>query len=236
MPSASKGLDVNDLFEAPGMTDSLKQRLQAADANGDGVISASEMIDVLQSEADAIRDNKMMKRMLIALGIACLLIIAAVVGLTYAVVEMSKDTSVQGGVLSSKDGLQPLGTAMVQETSPLADLYKASSPAELESITHVTVPFGAGSAILRVQNIYLVPGQSVRLDTADESVSVVVTADRVQVLGDETSPTGMRKLMQGESSHCTRTTTSGGGSSGSALGTGGGGAVTSQWGSNTGGG
>lgn len=115
-------------------------------------------------------------------------------------------------------------------------LYKASSPAELESITHVTVPFGAGSAILRVQNIYLVPGQSVRLDTADESVSVVVTADRVQVLGDETSPTGMRKLMQGESSHCTRTTTSGGGSSGSALGTGGGGAVTSQWGSNTGGG
>jgi len=236
MPSASKGLDVNDLFEAPGMTDSLKQRLQAADANGDGVISASEMIDVIQSEATAIRDNKMMKRALIALSVACLLIIAAVVGLTYAVVEMSKDTSVQGGVLSSKDGLQPLGTAMVQETSPLADLYKASSPAELESITHVTVPFGAGSAILRVQNIYLVPGQSVRLDTADESVSVVVTADRVQVLGDETSPTGMRKLMQGESSNCTRTTTSGGGSSGSALGTGGGGAVTSQWGSNTGGG
>jgi hypothetical protein len=228
MPSASKGLDVNSILDAPGMTSTLKQRLQAADANGDGVISASEMIDVIQSEANAIRDNKMMKRALIALSVACLLIIAAVVGLTYAVVEMSKDTSVQGGVLSSKDGLQPLGTAMVQETSPLADLYKASSPAELESITQVSVPFGAGSAILRVQNMYLVPGQSVRLDTADESVSVVVTADGVRVLGDETSPTGMRKLMQMDSSNCTRTTTSGRGESGSAIGDGSGGAVQPQ--------
>ena len=199
---APEGLDVAGLLAAPGLTSTLRDRLQAADANGDGVINASEMIDVLQSEADAIRDNKMMKRMLIALGIACLLIIAAVVGLTYAVVEMSKDTSVQNNVLVSKDG-QPLSTATLQKRVKLADLYKAGSPSELDWLTHVTVPFGEGEAVLKIQNMYLVPGQSVRFDTAAEGVSVEVTAEGVTVSGDEQAPGGRRRLMQTDSGCCT---------------------------------
>ena len=193
---APEGLEVAALLAAPGLSSTLADRLQAADANGDGVISASEMIDVFQSEADAIRDNKMMKRALIALGVACLLIIAAVVGLTYAVVEMSKDTGVENNVLVSKDGLQPLSTATLQKRVKLADLYKAGSPSELDWLTHVTVPFGEGEAVLKIQNAYLVPGQSVRFDTAAEGVSVEVTADGVTVSGDEQAPGGRRRLMQ----------------------------------------
>ena len=160
MTSAAKGLNVADLLEAPGLTSSLRDRLQAADANGDGVISASEMIDVIQSEITATRDRKMMQRVLIALGVACLLIIAAVVGLTYAVVEMSKDTSVQNNVLVGKDGLQPLSTATLRKRAQLADLYKAESPYGLDLLTHVTVPFGKGEAVLKIQNVYLVPGRA----------------------------------------------------------------------------
>ena len=196
MTSAAKGLNVADLLEAPGLTSSLRDRLQAADANGDGVISASEMIDVIQSEITATRDRKVMQRVLIALGVACLLIIAAVVGLTYAVVEMSKDTSVQNNVLVGKDGLQPLSTATLQKTVQLADLYKASSPSELDWLTHVTVPFGKGEAVLKIQNVYLVPGERARFDTAAENVSVEVTADGVTVSGDEQAPGGRRRLMQ----------------------------------------
>ena len=196
---APGGLDVTALLAAPGLSSTLGDRLQAADANGDGVISASEMLDVFQSESDAIRDNKMMKRALIALGVACLLIIAAVVGLTYAVVEMSKDTGVENNVLVSKDGLQPLSTATLQKRVQLADLYKAGSPSELDWLTHVTVPFGEGEAVLKIQNAYLVPGQSVRFDTAAEGVSVEVTADGVTVSGDEQAPGGRRRLMQEDS-------------------------------------
>ena len=196
MTSAAKGLNVADLLEAPGLTSSLRDRLQAADANGDGVISASEMIDVIQSEITATRDRKVMQRVLIALGVACLLIIAAVVGLTYAVVEMSKDTSVENNVLVGKDGLQPLSTATLQKTVQLADLYKASSPSELDWLTHVTVPFGKGEAVLKIQNVYLVPGERARFDTAAENVSVEVTADGVSVSGDEQAPGGRRRLMQ----------------------------------------
>ena len=196
MTSAAKGLNVADLLEAPGLASSLRDRLQAADANGDGVISASEMIDVIQSEITATRDRKVMQRVLIALGVACLLIIAAVVGLTYAVVEMSKDTSVENNVLVGKDGLQPLSTATLQKTVQLAPLYKASSPSELDWLTHVTVPFGKGEAVLKIQNVYLVPGERARFDTAAKNVSVEVTADGVTVSGDEQAPGGRRRLMQ----------------------------------------
>ena len=45
--ASEKGLNVADLLEAPGLTSTLRERLQAADANGDGIISASEMMDVM---------------------------------------------------------------------------------------------------------------------------------------------------------------------------------------------
>lgn len=195
MASGEKGINVADLLETPGLTSTLRERLQAADANGDGIISAGEMMDVIQSEITATRDKKLMGRVLVALGIACLLIIAAVVGLTYAVVEMSKDTSVDGNVLVSKDGLQPLGTAALQERTPLAGLYNVSSPSELDWLTHVTVPFGEGEAVLKIQNVYLVPGERVRFDTASENVSVVVTAEGVTVSGDDQVVGGRRRLM-----------------------------------------
>jgi len=195
MASGEKGINVADLLEAPGLTSTLRERLQAADANGDGIISAGEMMDVIQSEITATRDKKLMGRVLVALGIACLLIIAAVVGLTYAVVEMSKDTSVQNNVLVSKDGLQPLSTATLQKRVKLADLYKAGSPSELDWLTHVTVPFGEGEAVLKIQNVYLVPGERVRFDTASENVSVVVTAEGVEVSGDDQVSGGRRRLM-----------------------------------------
>jgi surface protein len=194
--ASEKGLHVADLLGAPGLTSTLRERLQAADADGDGFISASEMMDVMQREITATRDRKMMVRVLAALSVACVLIIAAVVGLTYAVVEMSKDTSVENNVLVGKDGLQPLSTATLQQTTPLRDLYQASGPSELQGLTHLTVPFGNGTGIFRIQDVFLVPGQRVRFDTAAEGVSVEVTAEGVTVSGDEQAPGGRRRLME----------------------------------------
>ena len=194
--ASETGLHVADLLEAPGLTSTLRERLQAADANGDGIISASEMMDVMQREITATRDRKMMVRVLAALSVACVLIIAAVVGLTYGVVQMSKDTSVENNVLVGKDGLQPLSTATPQQTTPLRDLYQASGPSELQGLTHLTVPFGNGTGIFRIQDVFLVPGQRVRFDTAAEGVSVEVTAEGVTVSGDEQAPGGRRRLMQ----------------------------------------
>ncbi len=104
-------------------------------------------------------------------------------------------------VLVGKDGLQPLSTATLQQTTPLRDLYQASGPsdeAKLQGLTHLTVPFGNGTGIFRIQDVSLVPGQRVRFDTAAEGVSVEVTAEGVTVSGDEQAPGGRRRLMQSE--------------------------------------
>ncbi len=37
--ATEKGLVLADLLEVPGLTSTLRERLQAADANGDGIIS-----------------------------------------------------------------------------------------------------------------------------------------------------------------------------------------------------
>ena len=60
----------------------------------------------------------------------------------------------------------------------------------------MTVPFGKGEAVLKIQNVYLVPGERARFDTAAKNVSVEVTADGVTVSGDEQAPGGRRRLMQ----------------------------------------
>jgi hypothetical protein len=83
--------------------------------------------------------------------------------------------------------LQPLSTATLQQTTPLRDLYKATSPSEVDWLTHVTVPFDDGKAILKIQNVYLVPGERVRFDTSSQDVSVVVTADGVTLSGQKSS-------------------------------------------------
>jgi hypothetical protein len=51
--------------------------------------------------------------------------------------------------------------------------------------------------VLKIQNAYLVPGQSVRFDTAAEGVSVEVTAGGVTVTGDETNSTAARRRLMG---------------------------------------
>ena len=73
---------------------------------------------------------------------------------------------------------------------------KGADEAKLQGLTHLTVPFGNGTGIFRIQDVFLVPGQRVRFDTAAEGVSVEVTAEGVTVSGDEQAPGGRRRLMQ----------------------------------------
>lgn len=195
--TVATGLDVARLLKSEKLSADMRANLQRADVDNDGVIDVEELLSILESESALRRERKLLRRIVIALGVACVLIVAAVVGLTYAVVHLSKDTSVQNDVLVSKDGLQPLGTASLQETVPLADLYKATSASDLDWLTHVTVPLDDGEAVLPIQGVFLVPGERARLDTASPDVSVEVTADGVTVIGDGKNSTAARRRLMG---------------------------------------
>jgi hypothetical protein len=97
----------------------------------------------------------------------CLLMLAANAGLTYAVVAMSKETSVQtSGVMTNKDGSTVIGTAAAAETADL--LYAYHTPAE-QSAALLTLKSllissdnstGNGTiAAYQVLSSHLVPGQ-----------------------------------------------------------------------------
>jgi hypothetical protein len=88
----------------------VKQRLIAADSDSDGRISRKDILKMLHSEMGA---KKKLRRGLIvggALLLFCLLMLAANAALTFAVVSLSKETSVQSsGVMTTKDGSAVVG-------------------------------------------------------------------------------------------------------------------------------
>jgi hypothetical protein len=76
--------------------------LRQLDKNGDGQLDLDEVCDAIDEIIRKEKTEKTLKWLLAGMAIFALLTIAATVGLTYAVVVMSKDTHVDGSVLQSK--------------------------------------------------------------------------------------------------------------------------------------
>ena len=195
--AAHNGINISLLLKAASLTPTLKARFSAADVNGDGILSADELINVFESEIKARRDRMLFQRLLIALGAACILIVAAVVGLTYGVVSMSKDTTVDGALFVNKESNVPLATSNLQYHASLPELYKEESAIMLQSLEQVVVPFGDDGtmAVLRVAGIKLKPGVMVEIDTFQDDVSIIVNETGVIVLGAPPSAGGKRRLL-----------------------------------------
>ena len=79
------------------------QKLLSMDKNGDGEISLDELTQAIDEIVKTEKKNRLLKWLAIALAVFCVLTVAATVGLVVAVVQLSKDTSVSGNVLVSKD-------------------------------------------------------------------------------------------------------------------------------------
>jgi hypothetical protein len=129
------GVNVKALLATPGVSDGLAARVTAADADGSGVLSLAELVSVFRSEEDAVKDKRMMRRCgavskptpTLAPAGCCNLNPrrcpqdrhrdrgagggAAMTGLTWAVVALSKDSKVgDSGVMVVKGGDVPVST------------------------------------------------------------------------------------------------------------------------------
>jgi hypothetical protein len=106
-----------------------------------------------------------------------LLTIAAIVGLTYAVVDLSKDTSVSNNVLVSRDGDNTLATAKVLESVPLGALVNAN-PQQLVDLGSVILPMDNSNVtqILHISDLELNPGVSLTL-TSPSGKTVIIFPD-----------------------------------------------------------
>ena len=197
-PKEAMGVDVRSILKSQSLSQSLREQITKADVDGDGIVNVDELLKVLETERMLRRERTLLIRIVIALAVACVLIIAAVVGLTYAVVHLSKDTDVQNNVLVSKGTSDAISTASMQATHPLKDLYKVQSMSELEGLNRLTIPYGDGISIFAIQDIHLVPGESIRFGTTSENVSITVSESGISISGDENNSTASRRRLMSD--------------------------------------
>ncbi len=134
-----------------------------------------EVLAVMRSEIDMARDRRMLRRLAAVLAAGLILTIAAVAGLTFAVVALSKDTASSGGALVDKVTGSPLATSTVMFSMPLPDAWQATGAAmrAVHNATSLTIEEGDGSSTTyQVATVRLVPNVSATFITTDNTTFV----------------------------------------------------------------
>lgn len=153
-----------------GMSDSVQAALKEFDANGDGNIDSQELIRAAALYRNSKRTNSLLRKGIIGLSIGFLALVGAVGGLTYGIVEASKDTVIEGRTLFTKSH-EPLATNTNEVSVPLGAL--AFLPDEVASkVKEVSFKSEDGetthhSAVL---GLLVSPSSRVTIKTATEDV------------------------------------------------------------------
>jgi hypothetical protein len=92
------GLRIADLGEAEAVQDALK----AFDVDGDGTIDAQELVRAAELYQNSKKTNSLLRKGIIGLTFGFIALAGVVGGLTYGIVETSKDTVIEGRALVTK--------------------------------------------------------------------------------------------------------------------------------------
>lgn len=135
-----------------------EERLKEMDKNGDGQLSIEEIADFLDDVVRKEKTARTMKWVIISLTAFSLLTIASIVGLTYAIVSLTKDTQVTNDVYVSKDSGAPLQTAVhltPQNSSALSSsLSSSTNPSlDLAKLTSIKIPSFGGDEVFTIYKI-----------------------------------------------------------------------------------
>jgi len=191
---------IETTFEGKPHLKRYASRLQAIDKDQNGEVDLAELCEVLEELETSQRNRRLLKWVAIVTALFSLLTIAAIVGLTYAVVDLSKDTSVSNNVLVSRDGGNTLATAKVLESVPLGALVNAS-PQQLVDLGSVILPMDNSNVtqILHISDLELNPGVSLTL-TSPSGKTVIIFPDGSISDVNATAPEGggsRRRLLFG---------------------------------------
>ena len=192
-------LPIKQFLASEDVTPSLAKRIQAADVNGDGHLSISEVMAVLTSEAKAIKDKKLLTRIVIALMVAILILVATICGTTYAIVSLTKEVNDDNGMLVSKNTGQPMSTGLVTAETNLTNLWQLTDPAALYTVQHIFIPDSEGITLHGVSSARLIPNTSVTIKTFDGEVFFIDPSGVYNATHDATDNLegGGRRRLQG---------------------------------------
>lgn len=177
---------VQAILDSELASPTLAKRAKELDLDGDGTISIGEFLQAMRAEQNMVAEKRLLVRILIAVGVGLLLTIAAVVGLTYAVVELSKDTQVRDGkILEGKSSKKILGTATVVEKFPMRELLeKNMTLTDFLALEAVGIGIEAEHMrYYRVSSLEHYPGQNLTVHTFQPDINIIITREGVDLGG-----------------------------------------------------
>jgi hypothetical protein len=200
------GLRVDDVLrslESSPVPQSLCERVREADANKDGILSVGEFVQLVLSEQQAVSQRRLFRRLLWVLGVGSLLLIAALVGCVYGIVDLTRQVDDNDRVLSSRATGEAMATGQVltlsSNLSSLVGDQSTSIGAALQMDRVVVPEEDGGFSVQRVTGVRVSPSDGAVLSLASgESVSVGVdgTLSVIQPSGNSNSSTPGRRLLQ----------------------------------------
>lgn len=173
----------------------------------DGQLDLDEVCDAIEKIIRKEKTERTLKWLLAALAVFSLLTIAATVGLTYAVVALSKDTKVNGDVLQSKDsgGAMRTGSFLQsQNVSVLVAAVEASDDpdAVLGRINSIKVPslkIGEAYTVYKVDAVTMMMNRSVLVKTST-GLDILMPVESIEQRPDFWSLLNITKARQSSES------------------------------------
>jgi len=189
-----RGLAANPQFRK------YEDKLRQMDKNQDGEIDIAELCQVLDEMSTIEKHRKLLKGACCVMAVFSLLTIASIVGLTFAVVDLTKDSNVSSsGILVTKDSLaNPIATGQAISLDDASQLFTKNLK-DLSDLSFLIIPNESGGTVVHVAEVELVTNTSAKVTTTAGSVYEIDASGIHQI----NAATG-RKLLQ-----------TGGGSSGS---------------------
>lgn len=170
-------------------------QLKSLDKNGDGEIDINELFSFIEDVSKMERQRQLLKWAAIITGCFALLTIAAVVGLVYAVVVLTKDTTVQpSGIMTAKDSAATsVATAQITSIDDINTIYNKSL-AELSKLSFIVIPNANGGSIIHVAQIDLVANTSATV-TTDAGMKYLIDASGIhEIVANGTGGISSRRL------------------------------------------
>lgn len=178
---------VQAILDSELASPTLAKRAKELDLDGDGTISIGEFLQAMRAEQNMVAEKRLLVRILIAVGVGLLLTIAAVVGLTYAVVELSKDTQVRDGkILEGKSSKEILGSATVVTAMPMMRLFEKNvTLTDFLALEAVGIGIEAESMrYYRVSSLEHFPGQNLTVHTFQPDTTITIRPEGVDLGGN----------------------------------------------------
>ena len=113
MDAETAGIPVKQLLAASGVTPSFSKRIQEADTDGNAVLSVGEVYEMFRKEHQLESENRLFRRIIVALAVVLVLLVASLTGMTYGIVYLAKDTKV-----SASNALVSTSTGQTLRTAP----------------------------------------------------------------------------------------------------------------------